>query len=102
TRYVEIPLAFGDLPNREELAKKTLSKDRHVALHARKLLEKMQEKHTIPTSYPYPVQVWRLGPDLDLVALGGEVVVDYALRIKKELRPGNHWLMGYANDVMAY
>jgi hypothetical protein len=33
--------------------------------------------------------------------LGGEVVVDYSLRLKKELGP-DLWVMGYANDVMAY
>jgi len=29
-------------------------------------------------------------------------VIDYALRIKKEIGPGKTWVMGYANDVMAY
>jgi hypothetical protein len=47
------------------------------------------------------VQAWRLGKDVTLVALGGEVVVDYSLRLKKDLGPGL-WVMGYANDVMAY
>jgi hypothetical protein len=44
--------------------------------------------------------VWQLGPDLTFVALGGEVVVDYVLRLKKEL--GRIWVAGYTNDVMAY
>jgi hypothetical protein len=35
------------------------------------------------------------------VVLGGEVVVDYAFRLRKVL--GNElMIMGYANDVMAY
>ena len=34
--------------------------------------------------------------------LGGEVVVDYALRIKTELLDTRVWVAGYANDVMAY
>jgi hypothetical protein len=49
------------------------------------------------------VQVWRLGDEVLWVALGGEAVVDYALRLKKELagkRPV--WVTAYANDVMAY
>ena len=33
----------------------------------------------------YPVQVWTLGDQILWVALGGEVVIDYALRLKKEL-----------------
>lgn len=100
--YAEVPLPFGAPPSRDELVKKTLSKDRHVAHHARKVLAALNENKPLPTSYPYPVQVWSFGADLDLVALGGEVVVDYALRIKSELRPKATWVMGYANDVMAY
>jgi len=39
---------------------------------------------------------------LQWVHLGGEVVVDYALRIKSE-NPGKAvWVDGYSNDVMAY
>jgi len=36
------------------------------------------------------------------VALGGEVVIDYNLRLKKELSRKPLWITGYANDVMAY
>ncbi|MEE2936778.1 MAG: hypothetical protein VYA84_12375, partial [Planctomycetota bacterium] len=51
--------------------------------------------------YPYPIEVWKLGADLRWVMLGGEVVVDYALRLKSELE-GHVWVAGYSNDVMAY
>src|SRR5262249_22136293 len=51
----------------------------------------------------YPVQVWQLGDQLLWVALGGEVVVDYSRRLKKELEGKRVvWVTGYANDVMAY
>src|SRR4029078_10487303 len=51
----------------------------------------------------YPVQVWTLGDQILWVALGGEVVIDYALRLKKELTANRTlWVAGYANDVMAY
>jgi len=36
------------------------------------------------------------------VILGGEVVVDFALRLKSELRGTQTWVAGFANDVMAY
>src|SRR5262249_51714550 len=51
----------------------------------------------------YPVQAWRLGHELVWVALGGEAVVDYDLRLKKELgdKPAL-WGTAYAHDVMAY
>ena len=48
------------------------------------------------------MQVWRLGDDLTWIFLGGEVVVDYSLRLKAELGPGKTWVASYANDVMAY
>jgi len=38
---------------------------------------------------------------LTWVFLGGEVVVDYALRLKKEL-PGTVWVSAYCDDVFAY
>ena len=56
----------------------------------------------VRASYPYPVQVLQFGGDLTLVTLGGEVVIDYALRLKKELGDGPVWVAGYSNDVMAY
>ena len=55
----------------------------------------------MPATYPYPVQVWKLG-ELEWITLGGEVVVDYSLRLKQEVGAGKTWVMGYANDVMAY
>jgi len=65
-------------------------------------LEAWDRDGRLSATYPYPVQVWRLGPDLTWVLLGGEMVVDYSLRLKEELgRPGT-WVAGYTNDVMAY
>jgi hypothetical protein len=34
--------------------------------------------------------------------LGGEVVVDFSLRLKREAAPAPVWTAAYANDVMAY
>ena len=42
---------------------------------------------TFASSYPYPVHAWRLGDELLFIGLGGEAVVDYALRFKKEFGP---------------
>lgn len=100
--YDEIPLAFGELPGREQLVKDTMDKNKYVASRARMLLDRLKEKGSLSGTYPYPVQVFRLGKELNLVTLGGEVTVEYALRIKKELEPGKTFVMAYANDVMAY
>jgi hypothetical protein len=102
TAYREIELAFAELPTPEQLQADTKSGDRYVASRARMLLAEWAEKGGIAAVYPYPVQVWRLGEELTFVILGGEVVVDYALRLKNELDETRTWVAGYANDVMAY
>lgn len=66
----------------------------------RLLAEKAAGKQWADT-YPYPVQVWRLGDDHYWVALGGEVVVDYVNILQNTVAP-TIWVAGYANDVMAY
>ncbi len=48
-----------------------------------------------------PVEVWR-GGALTGVFLGGEVTVDYALRIKRNLGSSRTWVTAYRSDVMAY
>ena len=45
-----------------------------------------------------------LGDQLTLLALSGEVVVDYAIRLQKELGGEGRtlWVAAYANDVVGY
>lgn len=50
--------------------------------------------------YPYPIQVWRIG-EQNLVTLGGEVMVDYAISLKK-IFGQDLFVMAYANAVMGY
>lgn len=102
TAYTEINLPFGDLPSRDQLLKESMADNRYVAARAKSLLKQIKEHGSLRGTYPYPIQAWQLGRDLTLVALGGEVVVDYSLRLKKELGPGKTWVAAYTNDVMAY
>ncbi len=50
----------------------------------------------------YPVQAIRFGKDLTLVALGGEAVVDYDLRVKREYAGEPVVVAAYSNAVMGY
>jgi len=50
----------------------------------------------------YPVQAIRFGKSLTLLALGGEVVVDYALRAKAEYQGEPLIVAAYSNSVMCY
>jgi hypothetical protein len=100
--YTEIDLPFADLPSRDKLLDDAMNRDRSIAARAKLLLAQLEKQGVLRGSYPYPVQTWRLGDGPLWFALGGEVVVDYALRLKKEAGPGPVWVAGYANDVMSY
>ncbi|MEX2262774.1 MAG: neutral/alkaline non-lysosomal ceramidase N-terminal domain-containing protein [Bryobacteraceae bacterium] len=69
--------------------------------NAKVMLQLYDERRPI-RQYPYPVQAVAFGKDLTLIALGGEVVVDYVLRVKKEYGAKGMIVAGYSNDVMAY
>jgi neutral ceramidase len=100
-KYAEVKLAYGPIPGKESWQAEAASKTHAVRVRAEKMLQRL-EAGRVPDDYPhYPVQAWRFGDQLTWVALGGEVVVDYALRLKKELG-GTLWVTGYANDVVAY
>jgi hypothetical protein len=70
---------------------------RHAAL-----MKSMADRNgRLPATQRDPIQVWQVG-DLTLVALGGEVVVDYDLRLAREYPGRRMWVAGYSNDVFAY
>lgn len=105
--YREINVPLGTLPTKEELETAANSKDKFQAARAQMLLADLAAGKPLAQDYPFPVAVWKLGTDVTWVVLGGEVVVDYALRLKSDLSPPmtlgkNIWVAGYANDVMAY
>ncbi len=102
TRYSEVALPLGKLPTREQLVQDTSNKNAYVATRARMWLERIRAGEKLPTTYPYPIGFWQFGNEVEWFTMGGEVVVDYALRIKQERRQQATWVAGYAHDVMAY
>ncbi len=100
--YREIPLAYEGPVNRETLQEEQKSTDKLKAAKATRLLAQLERDGSLPETYPYPVQVLRLGNTLTWVFLGGETVVDYSLRLQRELSAPLLWVSGYSNDVMAY
>src|SRR5690606_7003635 len=83
--YEEIDLPLSQPPTREELENQTGNQDKFIASRAKMLLGKLEDQGELETTYPYPVQIWKFGDDLQLTTLGGEVVVDYSLRLKHDL-----------------
>jgi neutral ceramidase len=93
------------LPTKDELVRrKETAKDALDRSHAARLLKHLEDTGSLPASYRAPVQAVRFGDDLLLLALPGETVVDYSLRLKKELGGAGPavWAAGYSNDVFTY
>lgn len=100
-RLREVSLPF-EPATEADIQRLEASRDGYDQRRGAALRAELTTQGSVRKDYPYPVQVIQFGEDLTLVALGGEVVVDYALRLKRELGPGPVWVAGYSNDVMGY
>lgn len=96
------PLDYADI-TRADLERRAASSNAAERTRAVELLAQLEQK-TLPTSYACPVQVVQFGPDLNLIAIGGETTVEYSLRLKRELGGDGPavWVAGYSNDVFGY
>jgi hypothetical protein len=100
TVYSEIDLALTSPPSREELSQMARESSGYQKQWAVRMLEQIEYGIPFRTTYPYPVQVWKLG-NQPLVCLGGEVLVDYTIRLKR-IFGEDIFVMGFSNDGMAY
>ncbi|MEZ6039237.1 MAG: neutral/alkaline non-lysosomal ceramidase N-terminal domain-containing protein [Planctomycetaceae bacterium] len=100
--YTEIDLALGPLPTKSQVQKDLDDANVYITRRARRLMKTFEADGKLASTYPYPVQLWSIGNGLDMVILGGEVTVEYSLRLKDELPGPTTWVAGYSNDVMAY
>lgn len=97
--YAGLPF---DRPTIEELQQRLENGNRFEKRHAELMLATHRRMGRLPETYPVPIQIWRFGDHLGMVFLGGEVVVDYAIRLRRELQPDRLWVTAYANDVLGY
>ncbi|MEX2261707.1 MAG: neutral/alkaline non-lysosomal ceramidase N-terminal domain-containing protein [Bryobacteraceae bacterium] len=102
TAFELVDLPFQGPRTREEIQKRLDDKNSAWRRRAEHLLKILDGGGTIPEHYAYPVQVWQFGRDLKFIALGGEVVVDYSLRLKGQYGWEDTWVAGYSNDVFGY
>ncbi len=105
--YGMAELDYQTPPSRTQLIEKSNSKDKYDRIHAERLLKQLEEEGQLLTRYACPIQVIMFGSTVTLVALPGETVVDYSLRLKSELSSfegdgPDIWVAGYSNDVFAY
>ena len=98
------PLAFAPLPSEDVLQQRAKSSNVYERTHAENVLETLKANDGKLPEYGYAVQVIKLGGKLTLVALADEIVVDYSLRTKRELKSQTDpvWVAGYSNIVTCY
>ncbi len=102
TKFAEITLPLGEIPDKAKWSADLLTKNLALQKRAERMLKLLEDGKAIPTEYKgYPIHVWKFGSELNWVSLGGEVVVDYALKIKKDSKTPV-WITAYADDVPAY
>jgi len=98
--FTTVSLAYAPAPDADGWRRKLTDPNVYVQRHAQMMLDVIaREGHTV-TAEPAPVHVLRVGP-LPLVALSGEVVVDYALAIKKKYGDGT-WVAACTDSVFGY
>ena len=102
TFYREVQAPLAKMPSTEALRALNLGTNSYEKARAKVLLDRIASQGSLESTYPYPIAKWVLGNQVEWNFMGGEVVVDYALRLKKSGHGTATWVAGYSNDVMAY
>jgi hypothetical protein len=103
--FVETTIRFGGPTDRAAYEKLRNDSNSGRRRHAERMIEAFDKGRPIRSEYPhYSVHAFALGDRLTMVALSGEVVVDYAIRLKRELggEGRDFWIAAYADDVIGY
>jgi len=100
-RLVHVGLPMDKLPSKEYW-EQTASAGGHRGVHAKHFLDRINRGKAVSSSVSYPIAAWTFGDDLAMVFLGGEVVVDFAIRLYSELDADRLWVTAYANEIPCY
>lgn len=97
-RMVDLELAPH---TREQFEKEAANGNVYEQSRAKEMLRAYDERRPL-RRVQYPVQAIRIGKNVTLVGLGGEVVVDYGIETKKNFAGNDVIVAGYTHDVMSY
>jgi len=100
--FGRVDLPFVDPPDAEGIERLENEGNVYQQRLAKLLSKRLRESGWLDRSYPCPVQVVRFGDDMSMVAIAGEVVTDYAIRLRREFDDDRLWVAGYSNEVFAY
>jgi hypothetical protein len=98
--FTTVSLDYAPAPDADAWRRRLADSNPHVRSHAQMMLDVVaRDGHTV-TAEPAPLHVLRLG-SLPIVALSGEVVIDYAMAVKRRYGGGT-WVAAYTDSVFGY
>jgi neutral ceramidase len=100
TEITNVSLGLSPV-NPDKLKDDLLGDNRYSAGRAWFILMAMDKGYDVST-LSYPVQAIRFNKDFTILALAGEVVVDYSLKAKARYPKENLFVAGYSNEVQCY
>jgi hypothetical protein len=96
-RSATLEISFATVPTLDELRSRAGD-----SWMMQNLIAKLEKGEALPATRPYYITTWSFGEDLAMVFLSDEVVADYSLRLRRELRGDRLWINAYAHDVSNY
>ena len=100
TAFATVSLDYAPAPDGEAWRRRLDDENVYVRRHAQMMLDVIARDGRTIAAEAAPLHVLRLG-SLCMVALSGEVVVDYALAIKRKYGGGT-WVAAYTDSVFGY
>lgn len=97
-----VDLAFDPVPPIETLTANLDSSDLPLRRKSRFLLDQIGNGVVFLRSYPCAVQVVRFGRELLLIALAGEIPVQFSLNLKALYSDPIVWVAAYCNEMVGY
>ena len=96
-RMMPLEIPFAPAPPIDELRRRAVK-----SYPVQRVVKMLDRGEKLPERREYTVATWIFGQDLAMVFLSDEVVVDYALRLRREFDPGRLWINAYSRDVSGY
>lgn len=100
SEHIQIPLETP--PSREHWEKSLKQTSGFDYQLVKSMLNRIDQDGGLNDSVDYPISVCRFGDELAIVFLGGEVVVDYSLRLSSELDWRRIWITAWTNGMPGY
>ncbi|HYG74472.1 MAG TPA: neutral/alkaline non-lysosomal ceramidase N-terminal domain-containing protein, partial [Planctomycetota bacterium] len=103
-RFSETRLPLSAAPSKEQfrtIADDTKQRDASRR-HAREWLARFEKGEKAPDHVVLPLANWSFGTALNMLFIGGEVVIDYDTLVRERFDSSRMWISAYANDVPCY